>query len=114
MNILSYFYSLFMQQPENWVEASYNSNSPIVCRESKTLLDAMPLVTALSWSIVDSHSTQLIAGKCHSEKREVASLTKIMTAYIVIDLSEHNALTPLKHTWRSANTRRSLMELWLD
>ena len=78
-----------MQSPENWVEASYN-NSTInkinnTAFESRTLYTSVPLVSALSWSIIEQESAQLIAGKAHKEKREIASLTKIMTAYVSID-----------------------------
>ena len=85
-----------MQSPENWVEASCSTNTLNKIRsaifETRPLYTSVPFVSALSWSIVDSDSCQLIAGKAHKEKREVASLTKIMTAYVTIQYCESESV----------------------
>lgn len=49
-----------------------------------------PFVTASSWIIVDANGKdgELLFGKNEHESRQVASLTKIMTAIIVLELLE--------------------------
>lgn len=56
---------------------------------AKILLDKpAPLVTAQSWAIFDVKSQTFLFGKMEREKREIASLTKIMTLYTVLRLLE--------------------------
>ena len=45
-----------------------------------------PFVTAEAWAIYDLNSKQFINGKNCNKKREIASLTKIMTAYAILVL----------------------------
>lgn len=47
-----------------------------------------PHCSAQAWSIYDQKSNTLLFGKMEREKRECASLTKIMTAYCVLILTE--------------------------
>lgn len=47
-----------------------------------------PHCSAQSWSIFDQKSNTLLFGKLEKERREVASLTKIMTCYLVFQLLE--------------------------
>lgn len=47
-----------------------------------------PHTTAQSWSIYDQKTNTLLFGKMEREKRECASLTKIMTAYTVFKLMD--------------------------
>jgi len=47
-----------------------------------------PHTTAQSWSIYDQKTNTLLFGKMERERRECASLTKIMTAYTVFKLIE--------------------------
>lgn len=55
-----------------------------------------PLVSAQSWAIFDMKNKSFLFGKNEKEKREIASLTKIMTCYCVLnilkdlDLDENN------------------------
>ena len=51
-------------------------------------LDGPPFVTSKAWAIVDGDSGKFLAGDHHDEKRDPASTTKIMTAYIVTNLAE--------------------------
>jgi D-alanyl-D-alanine carboxypeptidase (penicillin-binding protein 5/6) len=51
-------------------------------------LDGPPFVTAKAWVVVDGNTGELLAGDNHAEKRDPASTTKIMTAYIVTNLAE--------------------------
>lgn len=47
-----------------------------------------PHCTAQSWSIYDQKTNQLLFGKMERERRECASITKIMTCYVVIKLMD--------------------------
>lgn len=53
-----------------------------------------PPITAISWAILNGDSNQLICGKNLNKKREIASLTKIMTALVVSQLLERMKLCP--------------------
>ena len=46
----------------------------------------MPTITSKSWCIFNTDKQSLVFGKREFLKRECASLTKIMTAYVVIKL----------------------------
>ena len=51
----------------------------------KLLVDlAPPFVTAKSWAICDGRTGEILFGKCENDRREIASLTKIMTCFVVI------------------------------
>ena len=47
-----------------------------------------PPVSASSWAVYNMKTKALIFGKMEKERREIASLTKIMTCYTVISLAE--------------------------
>jgi D-alanyl-D-alanine carboxypeptidase (penicillin-binding protein 5/6) len=51
-------------------------------------LEGPPFVTCKSWAIVDGASGNFLAGHDQDEKRDPASTTKIMTAYLVALLAE--------------------------
>ena len=54
---------------------------------TKLLLDIpVPFVSAQSWVIYDSQTEQVLFGRMERERREIASLTKIMTCYVVLTL----------------------------
>jgi D-alanyl-D-alanine carboxypeptidase len=48
--------------------------------------------------VVNARNGKIIAGKNENEKREVASLTKVMTAHIVCNLISQMKIDP-KHTF---------------
>lgn len=45
-----------------------------------------PFVSAQAWAIIDKTNGNLMFGRQETELRQVASLTKIMTAYVVLDI----------------------------
>lgn len=45
-----------------------------------------PHCSASSWAVFDQKTNSLLFGKMEKERREVASLTKIMTAFVVLKL----------------------------
>lgn len=50
-------------------------------------LTGLPWVTCRAWAIADGRSGELLRGSGEDESLEIASTTKIMTAYIVLDLA---------------------------
>ena len=48
-----------------------------------------PLISAASWVILDRKSKELLFGKLEKERKEVASLTKIMTMYTTLKLCDN-------------------------
>ncbi|MEX0611831.1 MAG: serine hydrolase [Pirellulales bacterium] len=51
-------------------------------------LDGPPFVTCKAWAILDGATGELLAGDREDEKREPASTTKMMTAFLVTSLAE--------------------------
>lgn len=47
-----------------------------------------PHCSAQSWAIFDQKNGQLLFGKNEKDRREIASLTKIMTCFVVLRLCE--------------------------
>lgn len=63
----------------------------------KLLVDlAPPFVTAKSWSICDGRTGEILFGKCENDRREIASITKIMTCFVVIQIIRKIKLDPQK------------------
>ena len=63
------------------------SSSEIMQQQQKMLLEnPAPYVSATNWAIIDRKKGDLMFGKCETESRQVASLTKIMTAFCVLNL----------------------------
>ncbi len=50
--------------------------------------DEVSKITAQSWALVERKTSQLISGKNIHKKKEIASLTKIMTCYVVCHMSK--------------------------
>lgn len=53
-----------------------------------------PQITSKCWAIYDFNKMSIIHGKREYQRREVASLTKIMTCYVVIKLCKQFRLDP--------------------
>lgn len=47
----------------------------------------MPLITTQNWSIHNLENGELLWGNNANQRLEIASLTKIMTAYLSLELS---------------------------
>jgi len=50
-----------------------------------------PHTSAMSWAVYSANQNQLLFGRMEKERREVASLTKIMTFYTALKLMERYA-----------------------
>jgi D-alanyl-D-alanine carboxypeptidase (penicillin-binding protein 5/6) len=57
-------------------------------KEPVESLDGPPFVTAKAWAIIDGNSGEFLAGSHEDEKRDPASTTKMMTAFVVAQLAE--------------------------
>eukprot|EP00826_Nyctotherus_ovalis_P037146 TRINITY_DN3371_c0_g5_i1.p1 TRINITY_DN3371_c0_g5~~TRINITY_DN3371_c0_g5_i1.p1 ORF type:complete len:305 (+),score=56.97 TRINITY_DN3371_c0_g5_i1:159-1073(+) len=55
-------------------------------RIKKLSLPCPPLLTAKSWAILNANTGELLSGHHEHERREIASLTKVMTAYTAIQI----------------------------
>lgn len=70
-----------------------------------------PTVAARAWITVDVNSGQVLAASNPDQKVEPASLTKIMTAYVVFNALDEKRLTleqqvPVsEHAWRTGGSR---------
>jgi D-alanyl-D-alanine carboxypeptidase (penicillin-binding protein 5/6) len=47
-----------------------------------------PFISSSSWAILDMTCGELLFAKNENEQRQVASLTKIMTAYVILNLMD--------------------------
>ena len=54
-------------------------------------------MSATHWSIIDITKGELLFGKRETETRQIASLTKIMTAMVVLDLVKESASNNFAH-----------------
>ena len=63
-------------------------NSEVLARQPMDSIEGPPFVTSKSWIVVDGDNGQLIAGHDHDSPKHFASTTKIMTAWLVIQLAE--------------------------
>ncbi len=69
------------------VPAPETVNSATLPREPREALDAPPLVTCKAWVIGDAKSGEVLAAGRESDRLDIASTTKMMTAYIVCRLA---------------------------
>lgn len=65
-------------------------NGEKLTREPQESLDGPPLTTCKAWAIADAKTGQVLWGKKESDKLDIASTTKMMTAYIVCELAKDN------------------------
>ena len=72
---------------------------------------APPSVAAAAWTLVDVQSGQTIASHATDERRDPASLTKLMTAYIVFGALRQKTIVPSQmvnvseRAWRAEGSR---------
>ena len=88
--------SLVGGKPEKWSKAiltkilanrkQSDSSSLKTAPHQQTTLIPFPTITAQSYAVYDMRSGSLLLGRKENLKREIASLTKIMTFYTVLDI----------------------------
>lgn len=64
-------------------------------------------IAARAWVLLDTQSGQLLTGYQHDERFEPASLTKLMTAYLVFDALKQKKIKPEQVVPVSENARRA-------
>ena len=88
--------------------------SPIII--SQTLIPKIPQVTATSYLILDAETKKIIAKKNADASTGLASITKIMTSYIVADyiaqgfLSSSDLSLISEKCWRMEGSRMFIQE----
>ena len=88
--------------------------------QQKLLLEnPAPYVSATNWVILDRKKGDVLFGKCETEVRQVASLTKIMTSYVVLNLidkfeniSPHAGLGSTIKIMRQTGTAQCIVALY--
>lgn len=65
-------------------------NSETPPREAADALSGAPFVTSAAWAIADGKTGKLLWGSKETDRLDIASTTKIMTAYIVVKLAEQD------------------------
>ena len=65
-------------------------------------------IAARAWVLLDTQSGQLITGYQHDDKFEPASLTKLMTAYLVFDALKQKKIKPEQIAPVSEKARRAI------
>jgi D-alanyl-D-alanine carboxypeptidase (penicillin-binding protein 5/6) len=63
-------------------------NAEVIKKEPLEDLDAPPATTCQAWAIGDAKSGKLLWGFHENDRRDIASTTKMMTAYLVTKLAE--------------------------
>ena len=80
--------SLGVLEAEEAVPDPAEVNGITLDRSPPDPLHGRPYVTAQAWGIFDGDSGELLDGAQVNERREMASTTKIMTAYVVLNMVE--------------------------
>ncbi|CAG9325381.1 unnamed protein product [Blepharisma stoltei] len=76
----------FSLLPDNLIKSS-NKDQVSLTRE-------MPSdITAQSWAIYDPVAKEFLATRCSTQKREIASITKVMTCILVLEICDENDIS---------------------
>jgi D-alanyl-D-alanine carboxypeptidase (penicillin-binding protein 5/6) len=65
-------------------------NGEKLTRQQRESLDGPPITTCKAWAIADAKTGQVLWGKKESDRLDIASTTKMMTAYIVCELAKES------------------------
>ena len=82
--------------------------------ETKTVIPAAPALAAKSYLLIDNASGYIMAEKDSDERVEPASLTKMMTVYVIDQALKNNKIKPddkitiSENAWRSQGSRMFL------
>jgi len=60
-------------------------------RESRESLDGPPLTTCKAWAIADAKTGKVLWGHQEADKLDIASTTKMMTAYIGLPIGQRRS-----------------------
>ena len=85
--------------------------APAPAAASASIAPTPPAVAAAAWILIDTLSGQTIAASAADERRDPASLTKLMTAYVVFGALRAKSITPSQavpvsqKAWRAEGSR---------
>jgi D-alanyl-D-alanine carboxypeptidase (penicillin-binding protein 5/6) len=65
-------------------------NTATLAKAAREDLDGPPLTTCKAWAIADARTGQLLFGHNEAQQLDMASTTKMMTAYIVCELAKED------------------------
>lgn len=88
-HLLGVFLFAFLGAPPTWAQAL----EPLPAKAPADRIDGPPLVSAKAWAIADGKTGKVLWGSKEAEPQTIASTTKIMTAWIVLQLAAENAKT---------------------
>lgn len=74
-----------------------------------TIFDLKPVLSAQSYIAMWADNGETLLSQCSEEQRQIASLTKIMTAYTVLGLCKEYQVK-VREQWIPVHTRASYME----
>lgn len=77
---------LITDEPDQLPPAEINAKK--IAKQPADVLTGPPFVTCKAWAIGDADTGKLLFGHKENEPRDMASTTKIMTAYLVTNLAE--------------------------
>ena len=78
-----------LPRPEYQLDSALEKMPIKELKLTKTLIDnPPPHVSSTNWAIYDARDSRFLFGKEEKERREVASLTKIMTCHLVLFLCD--------------------------
>ncbi len=63
-------------------------NSETLSKQPQDTLDGQPFVTAKAWALADGRTGQILWSNAATDSLEMASTTKVMTAWLVLKLAE--------------------------
>jgi serine-type D-Ala-D-Ala carboxypeptidase (penicillin-binding protein 5/6) len=95
-------------------QSALTANPPVMTAPASAPVPAPPSVTARSWILLDHFSGRVLAQQRADERSEPASLTKLMTAYVVFTALSEGRLkltdvaTISEHAWRAEGSRTFL------
>jgi D-alanyl-D-alanine carboxypeptidase (penicillin-binding protein 5/6) len=85
------------------------ANPPVVLQEPGA--PAAPTVAAAAWALIDTLSGQTLGAANADQRRDPASLTKLMTAYVAFDALRSKTITPSQmvtvseRAWKAGGSR---------
>lgn len=74
----------------NDLRAQDTAQKPLPKKQPAETIEGPPIVTAKAWGIADGKTGKLLWGSHQTDARQMASTTKIMTAWLVLQLAKDN------------------------
>ena len=88
--------SCFSHPTSNIVQRPSSSEMMLLMNRKLIFETPAPFISASSWIIIDKLTGETFFAKNENERRQVASLTKIMTCYVILILLERYGINEHK------------------